>query len=87
MCLSTLIPTEQDLAERLQKAKLEAYARFIRSKVYIEIGHGDLRYDERASELFISRLLEHPDYADKLRAMVAPAFAEVIRAISAKRGA
>lgn len=81
-----LSATEQDLAERLRKAKLQKHADFLRSKVYIEIGHGDLRYDERAVELFIGRLLEHPDYAGKLRAMVAPAFAEVIRAISARRG-
>lgn len=78
--------TEQDLMERLRKAKLHEHADFVRSKIYIEIGHGDLRYDERAVELFIGRLLEHPDYAGKLRAMVAPAFAEVIRAVSARRG-
>lgn len=81
-----LSATEEDLVERLRKAKLHTHADFFRSKVYIEIGHGDLRYDERAVELFIGRLLEHPDYAGKLRAMVAPAFAEVIRALSARRG-
>jgi hypothetical protein len=81
-----LVATEQDLTERLRKAGLQDYFEFIRAKVYIEIGHGDLRYDERAVELFISRLLEHPEYAGKLRAMVAPAFAEMIRAVSARRG-
>jgi hypothetical protein len=81
-----LAATEQDLLERLRKTALEDYADFIRSKVFIEIGHGDLRHDDRAGELFISRLLEHPEYADKIRAMVAPAFAEVIRAVSARRG-
>ena len=81
-----LAPTEQDLSERLRKAGFEEDADFIRSKVFIEIGHGDLRYDDRAVELFISRLLEHPEYENKIRAMVAPAFAEVIRAVSARRG-
>jgi hypothetical protein len=81
-----LAATEQDLTERLRKVGLDGHVDFIRTKVYIEIGHGDLRYDERAVELFISRLLEHPEYVGKLRAMVAPAFAEVIRAVSARRG-
>jgi hypothetical protein len=81
-----LSATDQELAERMRRARLEEHIEFVRSKVYIEIGHGDLRYDERAVELFIGRLLEHPEYAGKLRAMVAPAFAEVIRAISARRG-
>lgn len=81
-----LAATEKDLTERLHKAGLQDCVDFIRAKVYIEIGHGDLRYDERAVELFISRLLEHPEYAGKLRAMVAPAFAAVIRAVSARRG-
>lgn len=81
-----LSATEQDLAERLDKAKLQKYADFLRAKVSFEIGHGDLRHDDRAVDLFIARLLEHPDFAHKVRAMVAPAFAEVIRAISARRG-
>ena len=62
------------------------YAKFIRSKVQIDVGHGDLCHDERALELFVSRLLKHPDYADKIRAMVEPAFAEMMRAITASKG-
>lgn len=52
----------------------------------IDIGHGDMHHDERAINHFISRLLSHPDYPDKIRAMVQPAFAEVMRAIGSKKG-
>jgi hypothetical protein len=45
-----------------------------------------MHHDERAINHFISRLLEHPDYADKVRAMVQPAFAEIMRAIGANKG-
>jgi len=81
-----LSATELELVERVRKARLEEHIDFIRLKVHFEVGHGDLRYDDRAVELFIARLLEHPEYVGKLRAMVAPAFAEVIRAVSARRG-
>jgi hypothetical protein len=81
-----LIPTQQDVDGRISKQGLGAYADFIRSKVSIDIGHGDLCHDDRALELFVSRLLKHPEYADKLRAMVEPAFAEVMRAITASKG-
>ena len=38
------------------------------------------------STIFIGRLLKHPDYADKVRAMVLPAYAEIMRAIGARKG-
>jgi hypothetical protein len=81
-----LTPTKQELDERLKKAGLADYIDFIHSKVFIDLGHGDLHHDDRAVDLFIARLLRHPEYADKLRAMVQPAFAEVVRAIGANKG-
>jgi hypothetical protein len=78
--------TRQDLTARLDRAGLAQYETFIQSKVFIEVGHGDLRHDERALELFIARLLDHPEYARRLRSMVQPAFAEVMRLIAARRG-
>ena len=59
---------------------------FIHEKVFIEIGHGDLCHDDRAIELFVARLLSHPEYAGKVRAMVQPAFAEITKAIAANKG-
>jgi hypothetical protein len=81
-----LVPTKQDVDERLRKSGLTDHIDFIHSKVFIEVGHGDLHHDDRAVELFIARLLRHPEYSGKLRAMVQPAFAELMRAIGASKG-
>lgn len=81
-----LTPTKLDLDERLRKASFGEHIDFILSKVFIDVGHGDLRHDDRAVELFIARLLSHPTYSGKLRAMVQPAFSELMRAIAAHRG-
>ena len=45
-----------------------------------------MHHDDRAINHFIGRLLNHPDYADKVRAMVLPAFAEIMREIGARKG-
>jgi hypothetical protein len=81
-----LAPTKQELDDRLREAGLADHADFIYSKLMIDVGHGDMHHDERAINHFISRLLSHPHYADKIRAMVQPAFAEVMRGIGAKKG-
>jgi hypothetical protein len=81
-----LSPTKQELDQRLKEAGLGDYIDFIYAKFSIDVGYGDMHHDERAINHFISRLLSHPDYADKIRAMVQPAFAEVMRAIGAKKG-
>jgi hypothetical protein len=81
-----LAPTKQELDERLREAGLGDYIDFIYAKFSLDVGHGDMHHDERAINHFISRLLNHPDYADKIRAMVQPAFAEVMRAIGARKG-
>ena len=78
--------TKQELDERLRKRGLGDFIDFIHAKVFIEIGHGDLCHDDRAVELFIARLLNHPHYSGKLRAMVQPAFSELMRAITASKG-
>jgi hypothetical protein len=81
-----LVPTKEEMDERLRKAGLEDYIDFIHSKVSFELDHGDMHHDDRAVNHFISHLLQHPEYASKLRAMVQPAFAEIMRAIAAKKG-
>lgn len=83
---SSLNLTQRDVDRRLDEAGLGAYRAFIHEKVFIEVGHGDLHHDDRACELFIARLLAHPEYADKLRAAVQPAFAELMRMIGASKG-
>ena len=72
--------------DRLREAGLGDYVDFIHSKVFIDVGHGYMHHDDHAIDLFIGRLLKHPDYADKVRAMVQPAFAEIMRAIGGKKG-
>jgi glutaredoxin 2 len=79
-------PTKEELDERLRKAGLGDYVGFIHRKVFFDVGHGDMHNDERAINHFISHLFNHPEYADKLRAMVQPAFAEMMRTIGAKKG-
>jgi hypothetical protein len=81
-----LAPTREEVNERLRMAGLGDYIEFIHSKVYFEVDHGDMHHDDRAINHFIGHLLQHPEYASKLRAMVQPAFAEMMRAISAKKG-
>ena len=67
-------------------ASLKNEIQFIHDKVFIDVGHGDLSHDERALEIFIARLLSHPEFAGKIRAMVQPAYAELIRRVSASKG-
>jgi len=81
-----LAPTKEEVDARLRKAGLEDYIDFIHAKVIFEVDHGDMHHDDRAINHFIGHLLQHPEYAKKLRAMVQPAFAEMMRAIAAKKG-
>jgi hypothetical protein len=83
-----LAPTKDELDERMRKVGLDdAAVAFIHEKVFLEIGHGELQHDDRAVEVFIARLLNHPEFSGMIRAMVQPAFAEMLRSIKAKRGA
>lgn len=83
---AALQPTKEAIDELLRKRGLGHLVDFIHSKVFIDVGHGDLCRDEPALQLFIARLLQHPDYSGKLRAMVEPAFSQVMRAIRASKG-
>lgn len=84
---SALAPTKADVDARMLGHGLSAAEiQFIHDKVYIEVGHGDLAHDDRALDIFIARLLKHPEFADKIRAMVQPAYAEMIRHVSASKG-
>lgn len=84
---SALASTKEDVDERMRKHGLsDEQIQFIHDKVFIEVGHGDLSHDERALELFIARLLSHPEFAGKIRAMVQPAYAELFRRLSASKG-
>ncbi|TFV48273.1 SAVED domain-containing protein [Bradyrhizobium niftali] len=79
--------TKSDVDERLRKNGLtDEQMQFVYDKVGIEIGHGDLAHDERALDIFVARLLKHPEFAGKIRAMVQPAYAELLRRISASKG-
>jgi hypothetical protein len=84
---SALTATKDDVDDRMRKQGLtDEQIEFIHGKVFIEVGHGDLAHEDRALELFVARLLKHPEFAGKIRAMVQPAFAEVMRAINANKG-
>jgi hypothetical protein len=83
---SALDPTKQALDERLRSVGLDDYIEFIHTKVILDVGHGDMHHDDRALAHFVNRLLSHPDYAERVRTMVLPAFAETMRMIGARKG-
>jgi hypothetical protein len=84
---SALAPTTAEVDGRMRTLGLsEEQIQFIHDKGFIDVGHGDLSHDERALEIFIARLLSHPEFAGKIRAMVQPAYAELIRRVSASKG-
>ena len=78
--------TKQELDERLRNLGLGDYIDFIHAKLLLDVGHGDMHHDDRAVAHFVDRLLSHPDYAEKVRAMVLPAFSETMRMIGARKG-
>ncbi len=78
--------TRDEVVNRIRQAGLGTYVEFVLKKVYFDLGHNDLKHDERAVDLFTSRLLRHPDYAAKLHEMVRPAFAALATAVSSNRG-
>ena len=84
---AALAQTKDELDERLRKIGLDdGEIDFIHACVAFEIGHGDLRHDERALETFAARLLKHPEYANKPLAAVQQAFAQLLRALQDRRG-
>lgn len=74
------VPTSQTMVSATSKFNLSTI------RYFFDIGHGDLSHDERALELFIARILSHPEFAGKIRAMVKPAYAELIRRVSGSKG-
>ena len=42
------------------------------SQGFLDVGHGDMHHDDRAIDHFIGLCCKHPEYADKVRAMVLP---------------
>jgi hypothetical protein len=85
---TALVPTKEELDARLCKVGLDdTQIEFVCSKFSFDVGYGDFHHDDRAENFFIGRLLSHPEYAEKIRAMVQPAFAELLRAIHGNQGA
>jgi CBASS immunity sensor of nucleotide second messenger signals len=83
----SLAQTQSDVDERMRNIGLnDEEIAFVHGKVFIDVGHGDLAHDERALDLFIARLLSHPEFAGKLRAMVLPAYDALLRKIGASKG-
>src|SRR5258706_5912951 len=82
-----LAQTQADIGERMRNIGLsDEEIAFVHEKVFIDVGHGDLAHDERALDLFIARMLDHPEFANKLRAMVQPAYAALVSKIGASKG-
>jgi hypothetical protein len=85
---SVLDPTKTEVDARLRRVGLDQdQIDFVHSHVTLDIGHGYLADDDQALEAFVARVQNHPDYKDKLRQAVEPAYAELLRALAARRGA
>lgn len=83
---NVLDSTKREVDDRLKAVGLGDYIDFIHEKVHLDVGHADMHHDDRALAHFVDRLLRHPDYVEKVRAMVVPAFAETMRKIGANKG-
>ncbi|WP_156175703.1 dsDNA nuclease domain-containing protein [Bradyrhizobium sp. LTSP849] len=82
-----LAQTQHDVDQRMRAVGLsDEQIAFIHEKVFIDIGYGDLAHDERALDIFIARMLSHPDFASKIRAMVQPAYAALMNKVGASKG-
>lgn len=82
-----LAQTQAHVDERMRSVGLgDEDIAFIHEKVFIDVGHGDLAHDERALDLFIARMLNHPEFASKIRAMVQPAYAALLGKVGASKG-
>jgi hypothetical protein len=82
-----LVATQADVDQRMRDQGLSTeQITFIHQKIFIEVGHGTLAHDDHALEIFIARLLDHPEFKEKIRAMVQPAYAELIRHVSSSKG-
>ena len=82
-----LAPTKDELDARLRKIGLgEEYVALVQGSVTFEVGQGYLHHDDDAVDVFVARLLKHPEYAEKLRSMVQPAFAVLLHMLQGKRG-
>lgn len=83
-----LVPTRADVDKQLKKHGLNSsQIDFVHRKVFIEVGYGDLMHNDRALETFVSRLLTHPEFKDKLHHMVQPAFAQIMTMVGDHKGA
>jgi hypothetical protein len=84
---SALAQTQHDVDERMRNIGLsDEDIAFVHEKVFIDVGHGDLAHDDRALDIFIGRMLGHPEFAKKIRAMVLPAYAALLSKIGASKG-
>jgi hypothetical protein len=84
---SALAQTQHDVDDRMRNVGLsDQDIAFIHKKVFIDVGYGYLAQDERALDHFIARMLDHPEFASKLRAMVLPAYDALLRKIGASKG-
>ncbi|MCA1470731.1 SAVED domain-containing protein [Bradyrhizobium sp. IC3195] len=84
---SALAQTQHGVDERMRNVGLsDEDIAFIHAKVYIDVGYGYLAHDEKALDHFIGRILDHPEFASKIRAMVLPAYDALLRKIGASKG-
>jgi hypothetical protein len=81
-----LRPTEDDLRKHLAPLQLSAHADFILEKVELHTAPADFRKDGRACDFFVTGILKHPDHQGRIWAAVQPAYAALLRVVSAKRG-
>lgn len=80
--------TKADIDKQLQKHGLNtSQIDFVHRKVFLEVGYGDLMQNDRALEIFVSGLLTHPEFKNKMHHMVQPAFAQIMTMVGDHKGA
>jgi cellulose biosynthesis protein BcsQ len=82
-----LTPTKNEVDERLRGIGLtHDEVDFVHSKVYFEIGYADLHDDEVAQDMFVVRLIKHPEYVGMTQESAKAAYAEILRVINGNLG-
>lgn len=78
--------TLTDVGNRISGLGLAAHQDLIINKVYFDIGLTDFHDDKKACGNFALKLIEHPEYKEKLIHLIKPAYGPLFHEVSNKRG-
>jgi hypothetical protein len=82
----SLKATITDVKRRIAGLGLAAYQDFIIEKVHFDIGLSDFHEDNAACNSFALKLLEHPEYKEKLIHLIKPAYTPLLQEVTSHQG-